>query len=555
MNKRYVDELSGRGPYQVDEKAGRPNLFLISVDMIPLEFYQRFDDFPDMNTPNLDAMRQDGVFFSNCFSTSPLCTPSRASYLTGRYSYITTNSERSHDGHEIHLRDSDLFFPEYLKSAGYSVRHVGKSHVGTHKFIDTFGENDAPWDRWSPPWYDDEEYLDYLNGFGLQSFDFDEEIVGVDPSGEGAGNHYGGWIARQDGKEFPLEATYPFFLVDKAIQKLRSAEKGQPLYLQLDFFGPHQPFAIPHGLEKRRAELEAQVTAPDSFRRLMEAGFPPAGQPSQPCQNELGRTSGSDAPEPRIYGMYRKNWGLRDEETVKKYIIANILHFEMIDMAIGRLFDYLKEQNLYNESWMMFIGDHGEMNCESGLIDKGAYLNPRVNRVPLIIKPAASWDGDGQFIGKGSSVNNQPVSLLDLAPSFLGLAGISHAERQDGVDLIESVLKGSSRPATPVLCEIWSHVMPNPAIGMIFQASNNQTYMFTYNCSDPVDELYLIDHSKYPRNLFQAPGYKHIVEEAVRSMDAVFAADTRWRSYLNFLRLEYAELLGVTGGDRQHFSK
>lgn len=544
MNKRYVDELSGRGPYNLDEETARPNLFLISVDMIPLEFYQRFDDFPIVHTPHIDALRADGVFFSNCFSTSPLCTPSRASYLTGRYSYITTNSERSHDGHEIHLRDSDIFFPEYLKSSGYTVRHVGKSHVGTHKFIDTFGENDAPWDRWSPPWYDDDDYFNYLNSFGLDRFEFDEEIVGVDPSGEGSGNHYGGWIARQKGKEFPIEATYPFFLVKKAIQKLRSIEKGQPLYLQLDFFGPHQPFAIPHGLEKRRAELESQVNIPESFKRLMEAGFPSKG----PYVTE-------DGPEPRIYSMYRKNWGLRDADTVKKYIIANILHFELIDMAIGRLFDYLKAHGLYDDSWMMFIGDHGEMNCESGLIDKGAYLNPRVIRVPLVIKPAADWNGDGQFIGKGTIVDDQPVSLLDLVPSVLGLSGISHAERQDGSDLIESVLKGQSRPETPLLCEIWSHVMPNPAIGMIFRASDEQIYMFTYNCSDSVDELYLIDQSKYPANLYNEQKCQPIVQEAVRKMDAVFAADTRWRSYLNFIRLEYAELLGITGGDRQHFSK
>jgi arylsulfatase A-like enzyme len=543
LNKRYIDELSGRGPYQIDEGAARPNLFLISVDMIPLEFYQQFDNFPTLQTPHLDSMRQDGVFFSNCFSTSPLCTPSRASYLTGRYSYITTNSERSHDGHVIHLRDSDIFFPEYLKSSGYTVRHVGKSHVGTHKFIDTFGENDAPWDRWSPPWFDDDDYLVYLHSFGLQRFEFDEEIVGVDPSGEGPGNHYGGWIARQDGKEFPVEATYPFFLVEKAMQKIRSSEKGQPLYLQLDFFGPHQPFAIPHGLEERRAELEAQVSVPESFQRLMDAGLPFDSQ------------DGPDYSEPRIYGMYRKNWGLKDPETVKKYIIANILQFELIDMAIGRLFDFLKAQELYDESWMFFIGDHGEMNCESGLIDKGAYLNPRVIRVPFITKPAASWDGDGIFIGKGTSVDNQPVSLLDLAPSVLGLAGISHAERQDGTDLIETVLKDQPRPDTPILCEIWSHVMPNPAVGMVFKASDDQIYMFTYNCSDPVDELYLIDCSKYPANLFSNLQYAEIVKDAVLKMDAVFATDTRWRSYLNFIRLEYAELLGVTGVDRQHFSK
>ena len=121
----------------------------ISTDMVPLDFH-----CPPMATsvatPNIDALC--AVKFRHAFATSPLCSPSRAAYMTGRHSYITTNGERAHDGHAIHLRPDDVIFPEYLKATGYHTRHVGKCHVGAAKFIDVFGENDAPWDRWSPPW-------------------------------------------------------------------------------------------------------------------------------------------------------------------------------------------------------------------------------------------------------------------------------------------------------------------------------------------------------------------------------------------------------------------
>ena len=76
---------------------------------------------------------QDGTFFSNAFCTVPLCSPSRASYLTGRYSYVQGNGERAPEGLETQLRADDIIFPEYLKAAGYITRQVGKCHVGAQE--------------------------------------------------------------------------------------------------------------------------------------------------------------------------------------------------------------------------------------------------------------------------------------------------------------------------------------------------------------------------------------------------------------------------------------
>ena len=85
---RYVDESTGRGRFAADERAPRPNVFLVTVDMIPPEAY-RHDGYRDaMETPNLDALQAQSVTFENAFCTSPLCTPSRGAYLTGRYPYL-----------------------------------------------------------------------------------------------------------------------------------------------------------------------------------------------------------------------------------------------------------------------------------------------------------------------------------------------------------------------------------------------------------------------------------------------------------------------------------
>lgn len=529
--KSYIDSVTGKGPFFVDQNQKKDNILFISLDMVPGEFYGVIDSPVKVKTPQLDALKREHIFFTHAYCTSPICSPSRASYLSGRYSYITTNSERAHDGHAIHVREEDILYPEYLKSIGYHTRHVGKSHVGTHKFIDIFGENDTPWDRWSPPWFDDEGYLVFLKRMGFSCITFDKTIYGRDPSGQGTGNFYGGWIAPQSGKPFPKEATYPAYLVEKAIETLEVRQKpARPFYLQLDFFGPHQPFAIPAGMEEREQEIRGVLELPESYLELLHNGFTAAWD------------------EPRVYRMYRKCWGLTDPETLKDYMVANLLQFELLDEMVGKLFTYLKDHNLYKKTWIVLIADHGEMNGEMALIDKGAYLNPGVIRVPLFLKPPA-----GHRFGNVQQRVDGPVSLLDIAPTILDIAGISTGARLDGISLFET-LQNKKRPEDkPILFEIWSHVIPNPAIGMVFTAADGNRYMFTFNATDDLDELYLLDREKRLKNLIREKSKAAILQEVIEKLDEILEQDRRWIGYSNFFKLNYAEKLGKPGGDRQQF--
>ena len=87
---RFLDPRTGDGMYHFDDSAPRPNIVFISVDMIPEDVYRpehRLRRF--VHTPNLDSLAVDGTRFTNAFSVSALCGPSRAGYLTGRYPYIT----------------------------------------------------------------------------------------------------------------------------------------------------------------------------------------------------------------------------------------------------------------------------------------------------------------------------------------------------------------------------------------------------------------------------------------------------------------------------------
>lgn len=179
---------------------------MITMDMVPPEFYNGRNQ---MDTPAQKSLAEEGVSFTRTFSTSPLCGPSRAALLTGRYTYITGNSERSHDGHKTELRSEDIIWPEYLKSMGYHCRHVGKSHVGTEHFVRAFSENSSPWDRWSPPWYNEDRYIEYLQDKGLERFTFKKEIRGQSCDGSRTGTHTAaGWPIRR-ANPFPRTPVIP----------------------------------------------------------------------------------------------------------------------------------------------------------------------------------------------------------------------------------------------------------------------------------------------------------------------------------------------------------
>ncbi len=531
---RFVNQLTGRAPYRSHDHGARDNIVFVTTDMVPPEFWQDGSYRPVRQTPALDALAGDGVTFSNCFATAPICSPSRAAYLTGRHAYLTGNDERGHDGHAVHLRESDTIFPEYLLANGYHTRHVGKCHVGRNKFLDAFSENDSPWDRWSPPWFDDDAYISYLAGLGLKPITFSREIYGTAASGTGRGNFYGGYIAPQNGEPFPIEGTYPWFLVERAIAALESRRSAdQPFYLQLDFFGPHQPFAIPGGFEGRERQIRAQLPEPYGVSDLLENG------------------SRDRRREPRVYQLYRKNWGCRDAETITEYRVANLLQYELIDRAIDHLVNYLRNNRLYDQTTIVYAADHGEMNGNLALIDKGAYLSPQVLRSPLVIKPSVA--GRAYFPRESCDT---PVSLIDIAPTILSLAGADIFDRLDGVPL-QNTVAGRERPQEkPILAETWVHVVPNPAVATVFQARDTQWYLFSFNICDPISELYRVDAVDIEAgrldNLAIAPGHDEVVHEAVQVMYSRLAADQRWQGYRAYLELVFAEVVR-SAGDRQSF--
>ncbi|UCE04932.1 MAG: sulfatase-like hydrolase/transferase, partial [bacterium] len=241
----------------------RPHIFLITVDMISPDNYLPSRDLAGhVNLPNIKSLADNGIRFDNALTTSPLCGPARAALFTGTYPPYLTNGERAPLGMKLELDKEDIIFQEYLRRSGYNTKHVGKCHVGIEKFMDAFGENDDAWNRWAPPLTDDDDYVAFLHRKGVKPPKYTKELRGMQIDRKTPGNSLGGWIQQTNGSPFPKDAHYSVYLAEKALAKVKAAQMqtpNSPVYLQLNFFDPHQPFSIPAGFKEREVELRRHI--------------------------------------------------------------------------------------------------------------------------------------------------------------------------------------------------------------------------------------------------------------------------------------------------------
>lgn len=531
---RFTQERTGTGPFADTSNGRPPHILFISADMVGPDLYHPSRPFSQhVHIPAIRSLMQDGTFFSNAFCTVPLCSPSRASYLTGRYSYVQGNSERSPEGLATELRSDDIIFPEYLKAAGYITRQVGKCHVGAAKFLDAFGDNDQPWDRWSPPVFDDDDFLAYQRSLGVKPQKYSREIVFRMQDRKTPGNSVGGWIVQEDGKPFPIEAQYSYYLGKKAIETVEGlAASGSlqhhPLYLQLDIFDPHQPFSIPAGMEDRERELRKVVTVPDSWHAARDRNF----------------QRGAD--EPEIIDIYRRYWGIYDPAQLIDYRVAYALQMELVDRVIGMVLARFKELGLYDDMMIVFLSDHGEMSGRRALVDKGVYLYPDVVRVPMVLKlPAAA--------PRKHATVESAVSLLDLSQTIFDVAGLKPEAKFDGISLLPALAAGVSDEARTLLFFGGWHVGVNFDCGIQHRTADGHRYLYSYNCTSQVDELFDLD-SEDATSLIDKPEYASVRAELIHRLGAALSADPRWAGYWAEFRVAHFHDLPKTTGDMQLFA-
>lgn len=303
-----------------------PNIIYILTDD------QRYDELgimnPLLNTPHMDSIAADGVHFKNAFVTTALCSPSRATILTGQYA----NTHGVVDNNAA-LRKGTIFFPSYLQEAGYTTGFIGKWHMGNS------GDKPQPgFDKWV--------------------------------SFRGQGHYYPGLVNGEpnklnvDGKRVPQKGYITDELTDYAIDWLDTLDNEKPFFLYLSHKAVHARF-LP-------AERHKNIYADKKVKM-------PANM-ANTAENYKGK--------PRWVQDQRSSWHGVDypyhgQLDVAKYKMEYHRTITAVDDSVGRVRAWLKDNNLDENTVVMLMGDNGFLFGEHGLIDKrNAYEESM--RVPLL---------------------------------------------------------------------------------------------------------------------------------------------------------------------------
>ena len=372
--------------------AAPPNILFICTDQ------QRYDAVgcygnEHIRTPAIDQLASEGVLFERCYVQNPVCAPSRASLLTGRYVHahgLWANG--------VALPAHEQLFPRALADAGYDCGLIGKLHLAA-----------------------------CANGRLEQRFDdgFRYFQWAHDPYHRSPENRYHQWLqehypalysealAEQGGVSFhtlATEAHYSHWVAEQAIDFLCSArEPHKPFCLFVNFFDPHHPFGAPAEYVDRYdpASLPPPIT--------------PAGETASrpPILADASRAS---------YAGHEPGYAAYTSGEIQQIKAAYYAMVTLVDDETRRILATLDTLGLREHTLVVFTSDHGEMLGDHRLLLKGPMMYEGAVRVPLIMR----WPGQ---LPAGER-RGELVQWIDLCPTLLEAAGVPPSPRVQGQSLL-----------------------------------------------------------------------------------------------------------------------
>jgi len=381
-----------------------PNILWICTDQ------QRFDTIAALGnsiirTPNLDELVKTGVSFVNTFCQCPVCTPSRGSFLTGRYPSTTRLRQ---NGQQV--PEDTVLVTRILADSGYSCGLSGKLHLSpcqgrVEKRIDD-GYSEFHWSHGPFPKWKENEYIDWVTKQGRPW----EQIYPIPPS---IANRLGPEGIGVDGEfawaGMPPHLHQSYWCAEKAIGFIRK-HQGKPWLFSVNFFDPHHPFDPPQEYLQRYTPEDMPLPAY--------------------VEGELEKKPGYQTIDHHgAYGGKGLSFSDTSDHEHRQITAAYYAMIENIDANIGRILDYLESSGQRENTLVVFMSDHGEMLGDHGIYLKGPYLYDSMTKVPLVM----SWPAGFQ----GGIVSPALVELVDIAPTLLAAAGLEIHPGMQGRSLYE----------------------------------------------------------------------------------------------------------------------
>jgi N-acetylglucosamine-6-sulfatase len=365
--------LSGGPCRPAEAGARRPNIIFVITDD------QRWDSLgvtghPFARTPNIDRLAREGALFTNFFATTPLCSPSRASFLTGQYAHAhkVTNNDRV--GLDV-ISHTLMTFPRRLREAGYETAFIGKWHMG-------LDDSRRPgFDTWVS-----------FKGQGI----YLDPVVNVEGRVRQLDGHMTDWLNRW------------------ALEFVRRPHR-KPFLLYLSHKALHTPY-LP---AKRHESLYAgarYLPPPSAADDL--SGKPVLRRAVEPVD---WATAEGVAPEPP---ESRRGRGTDRDSVVRDQLRT----LAAVDEGVGALVRALKRSGQLDNTVIVYTSDNGYLLGEHGQFDNKRFAYEESIRVPLVVRyPKA--------VAPGTRVEALALNV-DVAPTLLELAGAEPLEKVHGRSLL-----------------------------------------------------------------------------------------------------------------------
>lgn len=474
-----------------NETPQAPNALVILTDQHRIDTLGTFGN-EHAQTPNLDALAEEGCAFNQAFTPTAICTPARASLLTGKAPFkhrVTANHEWN-IAYTSDLTPDFWTYTQELRDNGYNVGIVGKFHAGETHLPDEFGMDDGSFNGAINP-VNNPEYQQWLKDKNYPPVKIVDQVRGTLP-----GNRPGHVIAGR--LQQPVEATFERFITERSIEKLRQYAKdykdsGKPFSLDVHYYGPHLPYMLP-----------------DEYYDLIDpecVQLPPS----------FGDTLENKPPIQENYAIYWSTSSFSPDEW-RKLIAVYWGYVTMIDHEIGLIREEVKRLGLDDSTSIFFSADHGEFTGAHRMNDKGPMMYDDVYNVPMLARipglPA------GQRVDKF-------MSILDIPATVLDLAGLDTSKYEDGRSFVK-LAAGEEVPdwREDLVLEFHGHHFPLQQRGL-----RTKEFKLVIN-HESINEMYDLRIDPYEmNNVFNAPIYdekraelcKELHRKLVDRGDTVFA--------------------------------
>ena len=444
-------------------EVARPNIVVVLVDDL------RWDDIgaaghPFVETPNIDRVAREGARFLNAFSATPLCSPSRASILTGQHIHkngIVDNTARDSASHRLKT------FAIPLEAAGYRTGFMGKWHMGND---DT---RRPGWSKWVA-----------MKGQG----------EAVDPQ------------LNIDGTRSVVKGYVTDVLTDQAVEFIRTSRES-PFMLFLAHKALHPN--IMQRDDGSTATLDAQpegfVPSPRHVGRYTNRVVP-----RRP--NAMKAPVGKRALARAIPGLPRLSPATG---TSDKDIRARLEMLLGVDESLGRIIATLDSLGTLDNTVVIVTSDHGYFYGEHGLDEERRLAYEETARIPLLVRYPK--------VVRAGSTPAQLAQTIDFASTILEIAGVRDNETRDGRSLVPLLSDSATPPAwrKSILLEYYTDQVFPRTLTMGYKAVRTERYKYIrYTDLQGMDEIYDLETDPFEmQNLIDTERGRALLPELTAELD------------------------------------